>query len=142
MRTSEDCIFCKIVAGQIPCTKVFEDDTTLAFMDISPLNRGHLLVIPKEHFGNIIEIDPSLYGHLAETLCKMAKAMQAVVGPEGINVLQLNGRAGNQVVPHLHMHLVPRWTGDGLTITAWDPIPGNKDEIAATAEAIRSKLPT
>jgi histidine triad (HIT) family protein len=140
MRVKEDCIFCKIIAGQIPCTRVYEDDRALVFMDISPLNKGHLLAIPKEHFGNIVEIDPDLYGHLCALLCRMAKAVHASVAPEGMNVMQLNGRAGNQVVPHLHIHLVPRWTGDGLTICAWDPVPGEKEEIAAVAEEIKSKI--
>jgi histidine triad (HIT) family protein len=140
MKTSKDCIFCKIAAGEIPCTKVFEDDSVLAFMDISPLNKGHLLVIPKEHFQDIVEIDPKLYGHLASVICNLAKAVKVSIGPEGMNVMQLNGKAGNQVVPHLHMHLVPRWTGDGLTICAWEPIPGDKNEIMKNAEGIKSKL--
>ncbi len=140
MRVSEDCIFCKIIAGQIPCTKVYEDDRALVFMDVSPLNKGHLLVVPKEHFGNVVEIDPELYGRLYSLVCKMAKAVQASVGPEGMNVMQLNGMAGNQVVPHLHIHLVPRWTGDGLTICAWEPALGNKEDIAAAAEEIKSKI--
>jgi histidine triad (HIT) family protein len=140
MKTSEDCIFCKIVAGQIPCTKVFEDDTTLVFMDISPLSRGHLLVIPKEHVQDITEIDPSLYGHLAEILSKMAKAAQTAVDADGITVMQLNGRASSQAVMHLHMHVVPRRTGDNLGLVSWEPIPGNKEEISATAEEIRSRL--
>jgi histidine triad (HIT) family protein len=140
MRVNEDCIFCKIVAGKIPCTKVYEDERALAFMDVSPLNEGHLLVVPKEHFGNIVEIDPGLYGHLYALVCKMAKAVQASVGPEGMNVMQLNGEAGNQVVPHLHIHLVPRWTGDGLTICAWDPVAGRKEEIVAVAQQIKNKI--
>lgn len=140
MKTSKDCIFCRIVAGEIPSTTVYEDDLALAFMDISPLGRGHLLAIPREHFENIVEIGPDVYGHLCSVICKLSKAVQAAVRPDGLNVLQLNGRAGNQVVPHLHIHLVPRWNGDGLRITAWDPIPGNREEIAATAEQIRSKL--
>jgi histidine triad (HIT) family protein len=140
MRVNEDCIFCKIVAGKIPCTKVYEDERALAFMDVSPLNEGHLLVVPKEHFGDIVEIDPGLYGHLYALVCKMAKAVQASVGPEGMNVMQLNGKAGNQVVPHLHIHLVPRWTGDGLTICAWDPVAGRKEEIVAVAQQIKNKI--
>lgn len=119
---------------------VFEDETTLAFMDISPLNRGHVLVIPKEHFETIGEIEPALYGHVAEVLCRIAKAVQATVAPEGLNVMQLNGRAGNQVVPHVHLHIVPRWSGDGLTICAWEPIPGDKAEIAAIAGEIKARL--
>jgi histidine triad (HIT) family protein len=140
MKTSEDCIFCKIVAGEIPFTSVYEDALALAVMDISPLSRGHLLVIPREHFGNIVEIDSDLYGHLCSVICKLSKAVQAAVGPDGMNVLQLNGRAANQVVPHLHIHLVPRWNGDGLRISEWDLVPGDREEIAATAEQIRARL--
>lgn len=140
MNTRKDCIFCKIVAGEIPCTKVFEDESALAFMDISPLNRGHLLVIPKEHFETILDIDPQLYGHLASLICKLAKVVNAGLSPDGMNLMQLNGKAGNQVVPHVHLHLVPRWTGDGLTISAWEPIPGDMGQIADTAEMIKGKL--
>ncbi len=91
-------------------------------MDINPLNKGHLLVVPKDHFNNIQDIDPELYGKLFSILCKIAKAVQAGLNPDGMNVLQLNGRAANQVVPHVHIHLVPRWTGDGLTISDWEPV--------------------
>lgn len=140
MRTRQDCIFCKIVAGEIPCIKVFEDESALAFMDISPLNKGHLLVIPKEHFETILDVDPPLYGHLASVICRLAKAVNAGLAPEGMNLMQLNGKAGNQVVPHVHLHLVPRWTGDGLTITAWEPVPGDMGHIAAIAEIIKDKL--
>jgi histidine triad (HIT) family protein len=140
MRTSKDCIFCKIVAGEIPCIKVFEDDRVLAFMDISPINKGHLLVIPREHFETITEIDSNLYGHMASIVCDLAKASAGALHPDGMNVMQLNGKAGNQVVPHVHMHLVPRWTGDGLTICAWEPVPGDKNEIVQNAEKIKAGL--
>lgn len=140
MDTSEDCIFCKIVSGQIPGTKVYEDDKVLAFMDIAPLNRGHLLVVPKEHVETIADMDPQLYGHLASVICRLAKAVQVSVKPDGMNVMQLNGKAGNQVVPHVHMHLVPRWQGDGLTICAWEPVMGDKADISDTAESIKKVL--
>ncbi len=140
MGFSEDCIFCKIVGGQIPCTKVFEDQYCLAFMDIAPLNKGHLLVVPKEHFGNILDINPEQYGHLFSTICRLAKAVNGAVKPDGMNVLQLNGKAANQVVPHLHIHIVPRWEGDGLSISNWDPVMGDAKEISAVAEIIKSKL--
>lgn len=140
MTTRDDCVFCKIVAGQIPCTKVYEDERVLAFMDIAPLNKGHFLVIPKEHVETIAEIDPGLYGHMATVLCRIAKAVQAAVKPDGMNIMQLNGKAGNQVVPHVHMHLVPRLENDGLTICSWEPVMGEKEEILATAETIRKHL--
>ncbi|MFZ5866842.1 MAG: HIT family protein [Thermodesulfobacteriota bacterium] len=140
MKTDKDCIFCKIVAGEIPCFKVYEDDKCIAFMDISPLNTGHLLVVPKEHFGNILDIDPGTYGHVTGVVCRLSKAVQEVVRPEGMNVLQLNGRAANQVVPHLHVHLVPRWHGDGIRISEWEPVPGDKESIRSTADQIVAKL--
>ncbi|MGB6065588.1 MAG: HIT family protein [Desulfomonilaceae bacterium] len=140
MTKGEDCIFCKIVAGEVPCTKVFEDETMLAFMDISPLNKGHLLVVPKEHFKNVFEIDAEVYARMAVAVCRLSKAIKSGLAPDGVNVMQLNGKAANQVVPHLHIHIVPRWKGDGLTISAWEPVMGDKDEISRNAELIRSKL--
>jgi histidine triad (HIT) family protein len=140
MKTRDDCIFCKIVAGSIPSARIYEDDKAIAFMDISPLNKGHLLVVPKEHFENIFEIDPDLYAHLMSVICRIAKVVAAVLAPDGMNVLQLNGKAGNQVVPHLHIHIVPRWLGDGLTLSAWEPVMGDMAEISATGEMIKSKL--
>jgi histidine triad (HIT) family protein len=140
MSRRDDCIFCKIVAGDIPCIKLYEDDEALVFMDIMPLNKGHLLVIPKEHYNNILEIEPGVYGRLCALVCRLSKAVESALGPDGMNVQQLNGAAANQVVPHLHIHLVPRWEGDGLTISQWDPVPGDNNEITATAEAIKSEL--
>lgn len=140
MKKAEDCIFCKIVAGEIPCIKVFEDDRVLAFMDIMPLSKGHILVIPKDHYHNIVEIGPEFYAHIAKITCTISQAVQAALSPDGMNVQQLNGKAANQVVPHLHMHLVPRWQGDGITISEWDPIPGDMAEISETAELIKAKL--
>jgi len=140
MNVRSDCIFCKIVAGDIPCTKVFEDDLVLSFMDICPLNKGHLLVVPREHFETILDIPPALYGHMASVVCRIAKAVQDALAPEGMNLMQLNGRAGNQVVPHVHMHLVPRWNGDGLTICGWEPVQGDAAEISSAADLIRSRL--
>jgi histidine triad (HIT) family protein len=140
MTKRDDCIFCKVVAGEIPCTKVLDDETLLAFMDISPLNNGHLLIVPKEHFENIFEIDPQTYGHLAATACRLSKAIGASLSPDGVTVMQLNGKAANQAVPHLHIHVVPRWKGDGLTISAWEPATGDKEEISRNAESIKSKL--
>jgi histidine triad (HIT) family protein len=140
MSLNENCIFCKIIAGQIPSIKIYEDQICLAFMDISPLNEGHLLVVPKDHCETILEISPEEYGHLYQTACKLAAIVKNTLNPDGINIMQLNGKAANQVVPHLHVHLVPRWNGDGLTISAWEPIMGDKSQINSVAEKIKSNL--
>lgn len=140
MKTDPDCIFCKIVAGDVPCAKVYEDDRALAFMDIMPLNRGHLLVIPKEHFGTILDISPDLYGHLYTVIARLSRAVRTVVEPDGMNVMQLNGKAANQVVPHLHIHIVPRFAGDSVPISQWEPVPGDQAEITAVGEKIRDAL--
>jgi histidine triad (HIT) family protein len=136
----DDCIFCKIIAGVIPCTRVYEDDEILAFMDIAPVSPGHALVIPKEHAETLFDMDAAQYGRLYEVACRIAHAIKGSLSPQGLNVMQLNGKAGNQVVPHVHVHLVPRSEGDGLPICAWAPVMGDRDKIAATAELIKSRL--
>ena len=135
-----DCIFCKIVSGEIPCTKVFEDDHVLAFMDINPLNDGHLLVIPKTHANTILEIEERDFMAVTAAVHKIAGAVQAALKPDGINLLQLNGKAANQVVPHLHVHIVPRWSGDDLKISQWEIVPGDFEKINGVAERIVSAL--
>ena len=135
-----DCIFCKIVNGEIPCTKVFEDDHVLAFMDINPLNDGHLLVIPKTHATTILEIEERDFLAVTAAVHKIASAVQAALKPDGINLLQLNGKAANQVVPHLHVHIVPRWSGDDLEISQWEIVPGDFEKINGVAERIVSAL--
>jgi histidine triad (HIT) family protein len=135
-----DCIFCQIVSGDIPSVKVYEDDRVFAFMDINPLNRGHLLIIPKAHAATIHEITEADFAAVATATHKLAAAVKAVLNPDGINVMQLNGKAANQVVPHLHVHIVPRWSGDGLTICKWDLAAGDMDEIKAIGQKIEGAL--
>jgi len=140
MAGQDNCIFCKLVAGEIPSYRVFEDDDVVAFMDISPLSRGHLLVVPRAHHATIFDIDPQLYGRVASVAARVAVALREALAPDGLNVMQLNGESANQVVPHLHIHLVPRWDADGLTISKWNPVPGEMDAIAATAASVRESL--
>ena len=140
MEHMDDCIFCKIVRGEIPCIKIYEDENALAFMDIAPLNQGHVLIIPKSHYETILDIEPDVFGWLGNVVARVSKAVQKTLKPDGINVMQLNGKAANQVVPHLHIHVVPRKFGDGLSICAWNPIPGSMDQIKSTAEAIKAYL--
>ncbi|MBW2107607.1 MAG: HIT domain-containing protein [Deltaproteobacteria bacterium] len=135
-----DCIFCKIVHGDIPCVRVFEDERVLAFMDINPINEGHVLVIPKAHAATILEIEAADFAAVAAATHKIAAAVQEALHPDGINLLQLNGKAANQVVPHLHVHIVPRWFKDGVTISQWEIVPGDMNRIKDVADRIQKAL--
>jgi len=109
-----ECIFCDIVSGKIPCARVYEDDYILSFLDIGPLAEGHLLVIPKQHIEYIWQADAELLSRLARAIPSLAAAVMKATGAEGLNLLQNNGRAAGQLVQHLHIHLIPRRSGDGL----------------------------
>jgi histidine triad (HIT) family protein len=134
------CIFCKIIDNEIPSVKVYDDDRVFAFLDINPLNAGHLLVIPKVHAETIHEISKADFAAVAAATHKLAAAMKKALNPDGINLMQLNGKAANQVVPHLHVHIVPRWSGDGLTICKWDLVAGDMERIQAVGEQIRQAI--
>lgn len=135
-----DCIFCKIVNGDIPSVKVYEDQKVLAFMDINPLNKGHLLIIPKAHAETIHDIDQADFTAVMAATHKLAAAVYKALSPDGINLMQLNGKAANQVVPHLHVHIVPRWSGDGLPICNWEPAAGDMKNIRALGEKIQKAV--
>lgn len=103
----EDCIFCKIVNGEIPSFKVYEDDTVFAFLDINPLSRGHVLVLSKEHYENILEVPEDTYAHMAKMTKKISDKVQEVYKPEGILVNQNNGKRAGQQIMHIHIHVKP-----------------------------------
>jgi histidine triad (HIT) family protein len=129
----DGCVFCRVVAGEIPATKVYEDDVVLAFLDIGPISDGHTLVIPKRHCAKVHECDPLVLSALAARLGKIAKAVVEAMDADGYNVLANNGSAAGQVVEHLHFHIIPRKTGDGV-LTQWPSYryaKGRMDEIAA-----------
>jgi histidine triad (HIT) family protein len=137
----EDCIFCKIINGEIPCFKVYEDDKVLAFEDINPISRGHTLVIPKRHAPDLWEIpDTDLSAvHLASQ--KISRAIKAALDPAGVVCLQLNGRGVNQVVMHYHLHLIPRSPeGAELPMTTWELKEGDMEEIKLTADKIGAAI--
>ncbi len=136
---ADDCIFCKIAAGEIPCFKVFEDDETLAFMDINPANEGHALVIPKEHSANLFEVGSQALNATAQTAQRIAVAVQAILDPPGLNLLQCNGPAAAQSVQHFHMHVLPRQTDDRLSLN-WGLKPGDMEAVGEVAERIRAHL--
>jgi histidine triad (HIT) family protein len=110
---SANCIFCKIVAGEIPATKVYEDAEVLAFMDIGPIIKGHTLVIPKQHFDPITATPEPVLAKLVAVVKQIAAAQMNGLRAEGVNVVQANGAAAGQVVPHLHFHVIPRYAADG-----------------------------
>jgi histidine triad (HIT) family protein len=109
-----DCIFCKIVAGKLPASRVYEDDATLAFLDINPVNPGHTLVIPKRHSKNIFEVSKEDWVAVAETVRIIAAAVESGLGADGINLEMNNRELAGQLVDHTHVHVIPRHKGDGL----------------------------
>lgn len=134
---SDDCLFCRIVAGDVPSTRIMEDDATLAFMDINPATRGHALVIPKTHAADIRDIDPADLAAVVGSVQRLARLACERLGAEGVNVLQSSGAAAWQTVFHLHFHVIPRYGGDPLRLP-WVPGPGDPDEIKAAAEELKS----
>ena len=134
-----DCVFCMIRDGKIPSAKIYDDARTLAFMDINPLSRGHCLVAPKAHAATLYEVDLEDFKAVAATAKKIASALKRALSPDGLNLLQANGAAAFQSVPHFHLHLIPRWAGDGKGFD-WKVVPGNREEITVTADRIRTML--
>jgi histidine triad (HIT) family protein len=135
-----DCIFCKIVAGEIPAIKVLDEDKVLAFMDINPASRGHMLVVPKNHAENIFEISEADLTAVMGAVKRCAGAVKEALGAEGITVLQLNGKASDQLVPHLHVHIMPRWEKDGMSVSQWQMGTGDREELQEIARKIQEYL--
>jgi histidine triad (HIT) family protein len=132
----EDCIFCKIAAGEAPATIVHEDERTIAFMDISPATRGHMLVIPRRHSRDLLEIGVEDLQAVAAVAQQLANRAVDRLGADGVNLINSCGRAAWQVVFHFHMHVIPRYEGDPLRLP-WVPGEGDPDEIAAAAAELR-----
>ncbi|MCP4256246.1 MAG: HIT family protein [Planctomycetes bacterium] len=136
---TEDCLFCKMIAGQIPVTKIYEDEDVLAFLDIGPISDGHTLVIPKQHFEKLHDCPSELLGRFSSSLGKIAGAVTAAMSSDGYNVLCNNSRAAGQLVEHLHFHIIARKTGDGL-FNQWPAYRYEQGKIEVIAEKIRKKL--
>jgi histidine triad (HIT) family protein len=135
----DDCVFCKMVAGEIPVTKIYEDDVVLSFLDIGPVSDGHTLVIPKQHFGKLHDCPPELLGQVGSRLGKIAKAVTAAMDSQGYNVLCNNGRAAGQLVDHLHFHIIPRNSGDRV-FNRWSAYKYQEGKIEEIADRIRKNL--
>jgi histidine triad (HIT) family protein len=136
----KDCIFCRIVRGELPCTKLYEDEAVLAFMDIGPIVKGHVLVIPKTHVDPLTALPPELLGPIMLVVQKIAAAQMAGLHADGVNLHQSNGACAGQVVPHVHFHVIPRFANDGHRWN-WSPQQYDSlDEMNQRAGAIRGAL--
>jgi len=133
---ADDCIFCKIVAGELPATKIDEDERTIAFMDINPWTRGHALVIPKAHSTDVGEIDEADLAAVAAMAKRVALRQKEALGAEGVNLLNAFGSAAWQTVFHTHFHVIPRYADDGMRLPASPGAGGGEDEIKAAGEAL------
>jgi histidine triad (HIT) family protein len=133
------CIFCKIIAGEIPCFKVYEDEVVLAFLDVGPLVNGHTLVIPKAHHATVMEIPPEVLGAVNERIPKLARAVLRQTGAAACHVLVNNGTEAMQSVHHLHYHILPRKEGDSFRIP-WPSGTIDKGRAAGLAKAIGEQV--
>lgn len=111
-----NCIFCKIIKGEIPCKKIYEDKFVIAFLDINPVTLGHTLVVPKEHFENIYNIPEEVLSNVTRVTKQLSTQYKEKLGNSGLNILQANGEIAGQTVFHYHMHIVPRYEDDGINL--------------------------
>ena len=127
----DNCIFCKIIKGEIPSTRIYEDDVCIATLDINPAAMGHTLIIPREHHNDITDnMDEVLLGHLFKVAAMAGERQKERLGADGFNVLQNNGTAAGQSVRHLHIHVIPRFDNDGV-LGLWKPMEPSMDELRA-----------
>ena len=135
----DDCIFCKLANGIIPTNKIYEDDDFTVILDLSPANTGHALIIPKQHYDNLLELDDEIASKVLPLAKRIASVMKEVLNADGINIVQNNGVAANQTIPHFHTHIIPRYDNDGCGII-WPQKEPDADELAALAEKLAAKL--
>lgn len=136
MAADPDCIFCKIVAGDVPSSRIDENERTVAFMDVNPATRGHALVVPREHSRDLLEVGDADLEAVVRMARRVAGRQRERLGADGVNLLNSCGRAAWQTVFHFHVHVIPRYEGDPLRLP-WQPAPGDQDEIADTASQLR-----
>lgn len=141
MKTDDDCVFCKIVAGKIPSVKIYEDENSLAFMDIGPVSPGHVLLICKEHYVHIHELPAEVASRALAVLPMLTGAVMRATGCSGVNVLQNNGAVAGQLVPHVHFHIIPRYGTPGEFRFDWPAGKYPEGKMQELADRIISRLP-
>lgn len=134
-----ECIFCKIAAGEIPAATVYEDEDFRVILDLGPATRGHALILPKEHFKDLCELDEKVAARVLPLAGKVGAAMKKALGCSGFNVVQNNGASAGQTVFHFHVHIIPRYE-DGPAIVTWDPGKADSQELAEISSLIRSEM--
>jgi len=136
---SDDCIFCKIIEGKIPCAKVYDQGGIFAFLDIAPVNKGHALVVPKKHHATLFDLPPDIGRELLNSLKLVGQAVMQATGAAGLNVGMNNFEAAGQVVHHAHFHLIPRHEGDGLRLWAQHAFE-TPEEMQKLAQAVKQAI--
>lgn len=137
--SNQECIFCKIANGEIPSSTVYENSDFKVILDVAPAAKGHCLIIPREHFKDIYEIDADTAGKLFSLATEVARALKQELHCDGLNILQNNGAAAGQTVSHFHLHLIPRFEGDNVTMS-WKPQESNGQELSELAKALRKRI--
>ena len=135
----EDCIFCKLANGVFPTNTVYENDEFRVILDAGPATKGHSLVIPKNHYENALVADEEVLGKAMVLAAKVGLAMKKALGCDGVNIVQNNGAAAGQTVMHLHIHVIPRWSNDGVG-NFWKPGTDTDENFAATAKLIAENM--
>lgn len=139
MSSNQDCIFCRIANGEIPSNTVYENSDFRVILDVAPAAKGHCLILPKEHFKNIFDIDADTAAKLFSLATEVARALRQELHCDGLNIVQNNGAAAGQTVDHVHLHLIPRFEDDDVSI-GWNPKQSDSQELAQLANALRKRI--
>jgi histidine triad (HIT) family protein len=140
MSTLPDCVFCKIIRGEIPSSKLYEDELVLAFLDIAPLAKGHTLVIPKNHHASITTVPEEVHGRMLATAARLGAALMRATDSDGFNLVLSNGACAGQVVPHTHLHIVPRHPEDGIALPTRTVAYADDEERDEILEQARRRI--
>ncbi len=132
-----NCTFCRIVEGELPSHKVYENNRILAIMDIMPLNEGHVLVMPKDHYQTVFDLDEDLAGEIMKVAWNVANTIDEILEPDGLNILQNNRGAAGQLVPHYHVHLIPRNHNDDIGLGQWKARKADSEKLEIIADQLR-----
>ncbi|MBO8464060.1 MAG: HIT family protein [Firmicutes bacterium] len=135
----EDCIFCKIANGMIPSATIYENSDFKVILDVSPASKGHTLILPKEHFDNIFDMDADTAGKLFSLAAAVARALKQATNCDGMNIVQNNGEVAGQTVFHFHMHVIPRYEGDRVNVT-WEPGQATAEQLNELAAIVKREL--